>query len=113
MRLPQGNREGFLHCLRHLYQRLTGYTIWLYIDRARWHRGEEVEFFAQTHIRLRVEYLPPYHPSLNLQERLWRQVRYQATTNRWFESLDATWEAIQRTTRAWSPGKIRQLCNIT
>lgn len=70
MRLPQGNREGFLRCLQHLYRRLKGYIIWLYVDRARWHRGEEVDLFVQTHIRLRLEYLPPYQPSLNLQERL-------------------------------------------
>lgn len=113
MRLPQGNREGFLSCLKHLYRRLQGYTIWLYVDRARWHRGEEVDLFVQTHIHLRLEYLPPYQPSLNMEERLWRQVRYEATTNRWFESLDATWEAIQKTARSWSPRKIKQLCSIT
>jgi hypothetical protein len=72
-----------------------------------------VELFVQTHIRLRLEYLPAYQPSLNLQERIWRQVRYQAITNRWFESLDATWEAVQKTTRSWSPQKIKQLCYIT
>lgn len=113
MRLPQGNREGFLECLRHLYGRLRGYTIWLYVDRAQWHRGEQVNSFVKTHVRLHLKNLPGYQPALNVQERLWRQLRYEATTNHWFESLDAVWESIRTTTRSWSPNKVKRLCTIT
>jgi transposase len=112
IRCPQGNREGFVSCLRHLYRRLRRYTIWLYVDRAKWHRGEEVDIFVKTHIRLRLNYLPCYQPGLNLQERVWRQVRYEATTNRWFESLDATWETLQKTVHSWTPNKIKRLCQL-
>jgi hypothetical protein len=31
------------------------------------------------------------YPGLNMQGRLWRKVRYEATTNQWFESLDLPW----------------------
>lgn len=112
MRWPQGNREGFLNSLKQIYRRLRGYTIWLYVDRAQWHRGDEVEHFVQTHTRLRLDYLPPYQPGLNPQERIWRQVRYEATTNRWFENLELIWDTVQNTTRAWSPTKIKRLCKI-
>jgi transposase len=107
---PQGNREGFLQCLQHLYQHLRGYTIWLYVDRARWHKGDPVDLFVQTHARLHLEYLPPYQPGLNLQERIWRQVRYEGTTNQWFESLEGVWLKVQSTTHAWTPDKIKRLC---
>ncbi len=110
---PSGNRAGFLMGLRHLYRRLRGYTVWVYVDRAVWHRGDEVDMFLQTHVRLRVEYLPCYQPGLNLQERIWRRVRYEATTNRWFETLDAIGETIQRTTHSWSPQKVKRLCHIS
>jgi transposase len=113
VRYPHGNREGFLQCLRHLYQRLRGYTIWLYVDRAQWHKGEPIERFVQTHRRLHLEYLPCYQPGLNPQERIWRQIRYEATTNQWFESLDDIWFKAQRTTRSWTPAKIKRLCKIT
>ena len=113
VRSPQGNREGFIECLRHLYQRLRGYTIYLYLDGARWHKGEQVDLFVRTHRRLHLKYLPPYQPGLNAQERIWRQVRYEATTNTWSQTLDETWIRIQRTTRSWSPNKIKQLCKIT
>lgn len=112
LRCPEGNREGFLACLRHLYRRLRGYEIWLYVDGAKWHKGEEVRTFMETHKRLHLEYLPPYQPGLNAQERIWRRVRYEATTNRWFESLDIIWETVQKTTHSWTKVKLEHLCKI-
>jgi transposase len=113
VKTPRGNRAGFLKALRHLHRRLTGYTLWLYVDRASWHRGQEVELFLKTHPRLRLDYLPRYQPGLNPQERIWRRVRYEATTNRWFEDLNAIGATIRKTTHSWSPQKIRRLCHIT
>lgn len=109
----RGDRQGFLRALRHLYRRLRGYRIWLYVDRARWHRGDAVEAFLKTHPRLRLRYLPAYQPGLNPQERIWRRVRYEATTNRWFENLDETWNTVHKTVHSWSNAKIRRLCNIS
>jgi transposase len=111
-RHPQGNREGFLLCLKGLYQRLRGYKIWLYADRARWHRGEEVEVFLKAHRRLSIEYLPRYQPGLNVQERIWKRVRYESTTNYWFSTLEETWLAVHRTIHSWTPAKISRLCNV-
>ena len=94
----QGNREGFIACfLKDLYRRLRGYTIWFYVDRARWHKWEEVDLFVRTHMRLRLRYLPSYQPGLNPPELIWHQVRYEVTTNYWFETLDLSWDTVQRT----------------
>jgi len=112
MRAPTGNREGFLECLGVLHRRLRGYTIWLYVDRARWHTGADVEKFLGTHTRLRLHYLPRYQPGLNMQERIWRRVRYEATSNQWFESLDVIWETVRKTTHSWTPSKVKRLCQI-
>lgn len=108
----RGNRQGFLEVLQHLYGRLRGYTIWLYVDRAPWHKGKPVGDFLRTHPRMHLHYLPPYQPGLNPQERIWRQIRFEATTNRWFEDFEDLWTTVQTTTRAWSQHKIRRLCNI-
>jgi len=110
--LPTGNRDGFLCCLQSLYRRLRGYTIHLYVDGAKWHKGDEVELFLQTHTRLCLSYLPRYQPGLNPQERIWRRVRYEATTNRWFENLDNIWCAVHKTADSWTPRKIKQLCQL-
>ena len=112
IRTPQGNTEGFLELLRHLYRHLRPYTLWLYVDRARWHKGEQVAEFLKQHRRLHLQYLPPYQPGLNPQERIWRRVRYEGTTNRWFENLDEVWTSVDRIMRSWTPEKIRRLCNI-
>ena len=108
----RGDREGFLKVLRHLCKRLRGYTIWLYVDGARWHKGEAVREFLRRHPRLHLEFLPPYQPGLNMQERVWRRVRYESTTNRWFETIDEIWTTVEKTTRSWTRSKIRRLCNI-
>ncbi len=109
----RGDREGFLKVLRHLYRHVPGFTLWLYVDRARWHKGEPLAQFLTAHPRLHLAYLPPYQPGLNMQERMWRQVRYEATTDRWFDNLDLIWRTVQKTMRSWSPVKIRRLCNIS
>ena len=113
IRHPQGNREGFLLCLRQLYRRLRGYKIWLYVDRARWHKGEDIDIFIDNHRRLSIEYLPCYQPGLNVQERIWRRVRYESTTNYWFSTLEETWLAASKTVHSWTPAKIKRLCNVT
>lgn len=108
----RGNRVGFIKVLTHLYRQLRGYTIYLYVDRARWHKGDPVKEFLKKHPLLRIRYLPAYQPALNMQERIWRQIRYEATTNRWFEDIDAIWNTIQKTVDSWTIRKIRRLCNI-
>jgi transposase len=112
IRTAQGNRPAFLLLLRQMVRRLRGYTLWLYVDGAAWHKGDPVEKFLEKHSRLHLQYLPPYHPDLNPQERIWRQLRYEAMTNRWFETLDQIWNSIHKTTCASLPKKIRRLCNI-
>lgn len=112
MKHIQGNREGFLLCLRQLYLRLRGYKVWSYVDKARWHQGGEVDLFVRSHQRLHLDYLPCYQPGLNLQERIWRQVRYEGTTNRWFVSLEQIWVIVEETTQSWASAKIKRLCNV-
>lgn len=112
LKAPSGNRKAFVKCLRHLYQKLKGYRIYLYVDGAKWHKGEEVVAFLQTHKRLKLAYLPKYAPALNMQERIWRRIRYEITTNKWFGDLDKTWNAIRRSLNAWTSAKIMRLCQI-
>jgi len=113
MRTDTGNTQGFLETLDHLLKKLTGYHIWLYVDRAPWHRGDEVALFVQSHAELHLEYLPPYQPALNPQERVWRQVRYEVTKNVWFPDLNTIYNRITERMHHWSPNKIKRLCNIT
>jgi len=112
IRTAKGDRQGFLKVLKHIRHRLKGYKVWIYVDRAPWHKGEEVRDYIRSEPQLRLRYLPPYQPALNMQERVWRRMRYEATTNRYFESLDDIWDALQTNSRRWSPNKVKQLCTI-
>lgn len=113
VRTERGNRAGFLKVLTHLYRVIKHHRIWLFVDRARWHRGDVIETFLKEHTRLHIEYLPPYQPGLNMQERVWRRVRYESTTNRWFDDLENVWSVVQKTKQSWSAHKIKRLCHIT
>lgn len=113
LRAPRGNTQGFLALLDGLRRRWPGKVLHLFVDGARWHRGALVQKYLETHRQVHLEYLPPYQPGLNPQERLWRQLRYERTNNHWFADLDQAWQAIRETTRRWSTEKIRHLCNIS
>ncbi|MFQ6093530.1 MAG: IS630 family transposase [bacterium] len=112
IRTVRGDRQAFLNVLKHIRHRLKGFKVWIYVDKAPWHKGVEVKEYLISHRELRLRYLPPYQPALNMQERVWRQMRYEMTTNCWFEDLEVIWESVQINFRRWSPKKIKQLCNL-
>ncbi|MBI4331722.1 MAG: transposase, partial [Chloroflexi bacterium] len=70
IRTANGDHEGFLQLLQHMLSKLCGFTIYLYVDGAKWHKGEEVRLFLKNHTRIHLEYLPPYQPALNEQENI-------------------------------------------
>lgn len=112
IRTAKGNREGFLQVLQHMLIGLCGYTILLYVDGAKWHKGEEVRLFLQEHSQIHIEYLPPYQPALNEQENIWRQGKYEATHNVWFDSLEMIYIRFKRKIDHWPKERIKQLCII-
>ena len=113
IRTARGNTEGFLEVLQHIWKKLSGYDIWLYVDRASWHKGEKVRLFLESRVAIHLEYLPPYQPALNPQEKIWRQGRYEVTRNVWFYDLDTIYTRFQYRIRHWSTKKVKQLCTIT
>ena len=112
IRTAQGNTEGFLEILQHIWKKLSSYDIWLYVDRAPWHKSEKVQLFLESHKEIHLGYLPSYQPALNPQERIWRQGRYEVTRNTWFYDLDTIHEKFHKTICHWSPKKIKLLCKI-
>ena len=95
IRTRKGARHGFLKVLKHILHRLKGFKVWVYVDRCPWHGGEEVKEFIRIHRQLRLRYLAPYQLGLNMQEKVWRQMRYEVTTNFWFEDLEIIWGSVQ------------------
>jgi transposase len=111
-RWPKGNTEGFLAFLNYLYYRVRKTKVYLYADGASWHKGERVQKFLNAHSNIELEYLPPYHPELNAQERVWHLIRYEVTTNQYHATVDLIEQAIRKHQRHWKTKKIKTLCKV-
>jgi transposase len=107
---PKGNTGGFLEMLKVILKRYTNVMIEIWVDNARWHKGKRIVEFLSMHRRLRIEYIPKYHPELNFQERLWRIMRYEETTNTYYETFEQLYTAVFNRSRRWKPKKVLSLC---
>lgn len=112
-RWPKGNTDGFLAFLNYLCHRVRKMKVYLYVDGASWHKGERVQEFLNACPNIGLEYLPPYHPELNAQERVWHLIRYEVTTNQYHPTVDLIEQAIRKRQRHWKTKKIKTLCKVT
>ncbi len=87
--------------------------VYLYVDGASWHKGERVQRFLNAHANIELEHLPPYHPELNPQERVWHLIRYEVTTNQYHATVDQIAQAIRERQKHWKTKKIKRLCTVT
>ena len=108
----KGNTDGFLALLRNILYRFNGMVIDLWVDHARWHKGRRVEKFISQNSQLIINYIPKYHPELNLQEILWKTIRYEETTNTYYESFDELVSSVFKRSQRWKPNKILSLCQL-
>lgn len=112
MKAKRGNRTAFLSFLKMLLSSVSGKRIELWVDNARWHKGTAISIFCSQHKRLTIKYLPKYHPELNYQERLWKTMRYEETTNNYYESFETLVSSVFLRSQRWKPKKIQSLCNF-
>jgi hypothetical protein len=112
IRQEKGNTTGFLATLSQILRRYKA-LIDLWVDHAGWHKGDRVSQFLLYHRRLTLHYIPKYHPELNFQETLWRTMRYEETTNTYYETLHELVLAVFHRSHGWKPKKIRSLCHLT
>jgi len=79
----------FLVFLMALLKRYAGQKIILVCDNGRFHTTNAVREFLTAHRdQLRVVWLPPYSPSLNLIERLWGHIKRTVLANTLYATLD-------------------------
>jgi len=108
----KGNTDGFINTLRTIRYRFKETLIDIWVDNARWHKGNKVNDFLCLHKELRINYIPKYHPELNKQEVLWRFMRYEETTDTYYESFEELKIAIFKRSQRWKPHKVRSLCHL-
>lgn len=112
MKAEQGNTTGFLAFLRRISYRFKEQSIELWVDQAKWHKGPRVDEFLQIHSHFILAYIPQYHPELNFQERLWKRMRYEETTNTYYTSFEHLDGAVFSRSRRWKPNKVKSLCHL-
>jgi transposase len=61
--------------------------IYIILDNARYYRAEMVTEFVSRNHRIRLMFLPPYSPNLNVIERLWRFFKKNVTYNTYYEEF--------------------------
>jgi transposase len=81
------NADSTIALLRQL-EHLNLAASWIYIicDNARYYRSKAVQDYLKTS-RIKLVFLPPYAPNLNLIERLWKFFKKQTLYNRYFETF--------------------------
>ena len=72
--------------LRKLSARYPGLPLTLVLDNARYQRCEPVRLLA-AELRIELLYLPTYSPNLNLIERLWKFVKKEVLSCRYYEDF--------------------------
>jgi len=112
VRQEKGNTDGFIGMLKNILLRYQRVMINLWVDQARWHKGKRITEFLSHHSRLVINYIPKYHPELNPQEMLWRTMRYEETTNTYYESFEELVMSVFKRSQSWRPPKVISLCHF-
>ena len=81
------NAQSTIRLLKKLEKTNPGKgTIHLIVDNARYYRSILVKEFLKKS-RVRLKFLPPYSPNLNLIERLWKLMKKEVQTNIYYEKF--------------------------
>jgi putative transposase len=87
----------FILFLMTLLAGYTGKRLLVVCDNGRFHTTQAAKVFLQLHRdKMRILWLPPYCPSLNLIERLWGHVKRTFLANVLYQSLDDLLKALKK-----------------
>ena len=85
------------------------------VDNATYHHAQALRPWLHKHRDvLHLDFLPPYSPELNHQERVWKLTRRLVTHNRYFPILDQLVQAVLEQFSVWDkPNEtLHRLCAI-
>ena len=83
---PQLNEEATLDFLEKIRKKRANGWIYLVLDNAGYYSTNRVKKYAEA-IGIRLLYLPPYSPNLNLVERLWGFMQKQILYNKYYATF--------------------------
>jgi len=95
-------QRAFADHLRHVvrvYPKGKNKRVVLARDNAPWHRGPLIDEAVRENPHLGFYRMPSYSPSLNVIERLWKELRRRATHNRLFDTSADLKESVRNSLR--------------
>lgn len=92
----EGNCDGlmmqaFLGEVRNDYPTIK--TIYIFLDNAKYNHSHLVRAAAKK-LHIKLLFLPPYSPNLNLIERLWKFMKKKVTANKYYKTFTEFTQAI-------------------
>lgn len=82
------NAQSTLSLIEQIMALQTSGIIYLICDNARYYRSKKVKEFLEKNRRVKIIFLPPYSPNLNVIERLWLFFKKKRLWNRYYEKYD-------------------------
>lgn len=82
------NAQSTLSLLEQIMVVQVSGIIYLIADNAKYYRSKKVKEFLEKNPRVKILFLPPYSPNLNLIERLWLFFKKKRLWNRYYEKYD-------------------------
>lgn len=73
--------------LKEISRRQKYGMIYIILYNARYYRSEFVRKYVEAHNRLKLIFLPPYSPNLNMIERLWKFFKKKVLYNTYYEKF--------------------------
>jgi len=91
------NSQSTLSLIQQIMVLQASGMIYLIADNAKYYRAKIVREFLEQNPRVKILFLPPYSPNLNLIERLWKFVKKKVTYNEYYEKFSVFKEKIMGT----------------
>lgn len=88
------NAQSTIALMEQIKEQQSEGNIFLIADNARYYRSKKVKEYLQQHERIKIIFLPPYSPNLNLIERLWKWVKKKVAYNKYYEKFSVFREKI-------------------
>jgi len=82
------NYQTVIETLNRLIKKYPHGKIHLILDNARYYHSKEVATWRRHHTRVKLHFIPPYSPNLNIIERLWLYYHKKVTHNRYFPRFE-------------------------
>lgn len=81
------NGQSTVELLKDIKQKQAKGKIYVILDNAKYYRSTVVQSFIKSNKRIKLIYLPPYSPNLNVIERLWKFFKKNVTYNMYYEKF--------------------------